>query len=68
MELIQEISAAASGPLILLTGLDDPALDALALEAGASDFLSKNRLTFDDVTRSIRYSVETWKARRSAEI
>ncbi len=68
LELIKEISASASGPLILLTGLDDPALDGLALAAGASDYLSKNHLTFDDVTRSIRYSVETWRARRTAEV
>ena len=68
LELIQEISNAASGPLILLTGLDDPALDELAQAAGASDYLDKTRLTFEDVTRSIRYAVETWKARRAAEV
>ena len=67
LELIREISDGASGPLILITGLDDPELDGLALAAGASDYLSKARLTADDVTRSIRYAVETWKARRSAE-
>ena len=68
LELIQEIYDAASGPLILLTGLDDPALDELAQAAGASDYLSKTRLTFEDVTRSIRYAVETWRARRAAEV
>lgn len=68
LDLIEAVADSASGPLILLTGLDDPALDALALSAGASDYLSKNRLTSEDVTRSIRYAVETWKARRAAEL
>ncbi len=68
LDLIEEASASASGPLILLTGLDDEALDGLALRAGAADYLSKDHLTSDDVTRSIRYAVETWKSRRSSEL
>jgi signal transduction histidine kinase len=68
LELIEEVSGAASGPFILVTGLDDPALDDLALSAGASDYLSKARMAPEDVTRSIRYAVETWRARRSAEL
>jgi PAS domain S-box-containing protein len=67
LDLIAEVAAGASGPLILVTGMDDPEVDYLALAAGASDFLSKQRLTSDDVTRSIRYAVETWKARTAAE-
>jgi PAS domain S-box-containing protein len=68
LDLIKEVTDIASGPLILLTGLDDAALDDLALAAGASDYLRKNRLTSEKVTRSIRYAVETWRARRAAEI
>ena len=68
LDLIEEVAGAANGPLILVTGFDDPALDELALSAGASDYLPKNRLTPEDITRSIRYSVETWRARRAAEI
>ena len=68
LELIEEVSGAASGPFILVTGLNDPALDELALSAGASDFMSKEGLTAEAVTRSIRYSVETWRTRRAAEI
>ena len=68
LDLIEEALGSANGPLILLTGLDDDALDGLALTAGASDYLRKNHLTSEDVTRSIRYAVETWKARRIAEL
>lgn len=68
LDLIEEVAEAANGPFILITGFDDPALDDLALSAGASDYLSKNRFTPEDVTRSIRYSVETWRARRAAEV
>lgn len=68
LDLIEEVSGAANGPLILVTGFNDPALDELALTAGASDYLPKDRLTPEDIARSIRYSVETWRARRAAEI
>ena len=37
LDLIEEASGSSSGPLILLTGLDDEALDGLALRAGAAD-------------------------------
>ena len=68
LDLIKEVAGEATGPFILVTGFDDPALDDLALMAGASDYLSKRELTAETVTRSIRYSVETWRARRAAEI
>ena len=68
LDLIEDLSGATNGPFILVTGFDDPALDDLALSAGASDYLSKGQLTVEGVTRSIRYAVETWRARRAAEI
>ena len=68
LDLIEEVAGASSGPLILLTGLDDEALDGLALKAGAADYLTKNTLTSENVTRSIRYAVETWRSQRSAEL
>ena len=66
-DLIEEVSGSSSGPLILLTGLDDEALDGLALRAGAADYLLKNNLTAETVTRSIRYAVETWKSQRISD-
>jgi signal transduction histidine kinase len=68
LDLIEDVSGATNGPFILVTGFDDPALDDLALSAGASDYLTKGQLTVEGVTRSIRYAVETWRARRAAEI
>jgi PAS domain S-box-containing protein len=67
LDLIEEVSGSSSGPLILLTGLDDEALDGLALRAGAADYLLKNNLTAETVTRSIRYAVETWKSQRISD-
>ena len=68
LDLIEELSGVTNGPFILVTGFDDPALDDLALSAGASDYLSKGQLTVDGLTRAIRYAVETWRAKRAAEI
>ncbi|HUP17904.1 MAG TPA: PAS domain S-box protein [Acidimicrobiia bacterium] len=68
LDLIEEASGSSSGPLILLTGLDDEALDGLALRAGAADYLTKNTLTSENVTRSIRYAVETWKSQRLSDL
>ncbi|HEX8824620.1 MAG TPA: response regulator, partial [Archangium sp.] len=46
------------GPVILLTGLGDDALDQQALEAGAADFLVKSQLTPTILERSIRYALQ----------
>lgn len=67
LDLIEEAAGSSSGPLILLTGLDYEALDGLALRAGAADYLVKNNLTTESVTRSIRYAVETWKSKRISD-
>jgi signal transduction histidine kinase len=50
-----------SGPIILLTGQGDRALDFEALEAGASDFLVKAELNPDLLDRSIRYAIQQFK-------
>lgn len=44
-------------PIILLTGMSDRAADKAALEAGASDFISKVDLHPDTLDRSIRYAL-----------
>ncbi len=50
-------------PLIVLTGLDDEAAGAAALQAGAQDYLVKGSVGGDQLARSIRYSI----GRRQAE-
>ncbi len=53
-----------SGPIILLTGQGDRALDFEAMEAGASDFLVKAELNPDLLDRSIRYAIQQFKTIR----
>lgn len=44
-------------PVILLTGMGDKATDQAALEAGASDYLSKIDLSSSILDRAIRYAI-----------
>jgi PAS domain S-box-containing protein len=58
LELIREtIKAQCDGPMILLTGVNNPEVDEAAAELGAFDYLVKNSLTTDRLQRSIRYSL-----------
>lgn len=50
-------------PVVVLTGLDDPAVAVEAVERGAQDYLVKNTMTPELVIRAIGYAV----ARHSAE-
>ncbi|OOC09886.1 PAS domain S-box protein [Thioalkalivibrio halophilus] len=51
-------------PVVVLTGDDHAATGAHAIEAGAEDFLSKNRLGEDLLQRSLVYAVTRHRARR----
>ena len=53
-----------STPLILLTGIDDRAVDLAATEVGACDFLQKNGLTTEGLDRALRYAVRHGKTLR----
>lgn len=44
-------------PLIVLTGLDDEAAGAAAVEAGAQDYLVKGHVDGGQLARAIRYSI-----------
>lgn len=46
-----------TGPIILLTGLNEVEIDMIALEAGAVDYLVKDGLTAQGLARSIRYAL-----------
>jgi serine phosphatase RsbU (regulator of sigma subunit) len=50
-------------PLIVLTGLDDEAAGAAAVEAGAQDYLVKGQVDGSQLARAIRYAI----GRRQAE-
>ncbi len=45
-------------PIIVLTGLDDDTVASAAVNAGAQDFISKNRVEADSLARAIRYAIE----------
>ena len=50
-------------PMIMLTGASTQDVDMAALEAGASDFLEKSKLTPELLDRSIRYAITSVKTR-----
>jgi signal transduction histidine kinase len=54
------------GPVILLTGQSDEAVDRAAMEAGAADFLEKSRIDSTLLERSIRYVLQ--QKRHKAEL
>lgn len=63
LELIREArTLGCTTPIIMLTGLDDPALDDEALAAGAADYLVKVGLSEASLHRAIRYTLERKRA------
>ena len=57
-------------PTILLTGQGDQEIAVAAMKAGASDYISKNNLSVDILSKAIRHSVslhEEEEQRRCAE-
>jgi diguanylate cyclase (GGDEF)-like protein/PAS domain S-box-containing protein len=51
-------AAAPRVPLVVLTGLDDETLAALALQEGAQDYLIKGQIEPRSLLRALRYAVE----------
>src|SRR5436190_14673272 len=59
LELIQEsIQNGCEEPFILLTGNGNHAVDLMAMESGAVDYLIKGELSTEKLERCIRYSME----------
>lgn len=59
LELIREATVSGCrAPIIMLTGFKDREVDVQAMEAGAADYLVKNRIDESQLERSIRYSLE----------
>ncbi|WP_064662477.1 response regulator [Pseudoalteromonas sp. MQS005] len=61
--LKQAIKNGFCGPIIMLTGQSNDALDSAALDAGAVDYLVKSEMSGSRFARSIRYAL----ARRDVE-
>jgi diguanylate cyclase (GGDEF)-like protein/PAS domain S-box-containing protein len=51
-------AAAPRVPLVVLTGMDDEALSAQALQEGAQDYLIKGQIEARGLLRSLRYAIE----------
>jgi len=66
LELLrQAIRDGCTAPIILLTGQGDHQTDMEALKAGAADYLAKDQITAEVLTRSIRYALERKEAQES---
>ena len=60
LDAVRRARSAASSriPLVVLTGLNDEALAAQALQAGAQDYLIKGQIETRGLLRAMRYAVE----------
>jgi signal transduction histidine kinase len=59
LELLREARRLGwAGPLILLTGQSDRAVDLEAMQAGAADYLIKGQISSGLLERAIRYALE----------
>lgn len=67
MGVVESLVSRARGPVVVLSDVESQTTDRRALEAGAADYLAKDRLTAETVQRALRYSVETWRERRMGE-
>lgn len=61
------IEAANEVPIVVLTGADGEELSLTAMQAGAQDYLFKDRLSASVLRRSIRYSIERANLMRRLE-
>ncbi|PXA03740.1 hypothetical protein DDZ13_10620 [Coraliomargarita sinensis] len=59
--------SARDAVIIILTGSEDEALSSAALQAGAQDYLFKDKLNGEVLRRSIRYAIERTNLTRKLE-
>ncbi|MDR3435237.1 ATP-binding protein [Telmatospirillum sp.] len=58
------VAAARGTPLVVLTATEDEDAGALAVKAGAQDYLNKGRINPEALRRVIRYSIERMQFQR----
>jgi len=66
LDALQTDEALAAVPVVLLTGHGDVHIAVSAMRAGAVDFLDKNAVTHDSLSRAVEHACE--KARLRAEV
>ncbi len=57
------LAHAAETPVVVLTGADDRELAERAIQAGAQDYLAKNEVTPELLSRTITYAIERQRTR-----
>jgi signal transduction histidine kinase len=66
--LIEARAAGVETPIILLTGQGEREVDMQAMQAGASDYLTKDQLSAGLVERAIRHALERHRDRRALRL
>ena len=64
LDLIRQLHEVASGPMIVVTGTDDPEIDREAQRAGAYDYLLKHEVQASWIGRTLRYAAANWRAQK----
>src|SRR4028119_1403566 len=65
LHLVQEIRSSGSKvPLVVLTGQGDEQIAVELMKSGASDYLSKSKLSPETLSRSVRNAVRIYRAER----
>jgi len=68
LETVAQVhTRAPKAPIVVMTSLDDEAVAARALRAGAQDYLVKGRVSGDLLVRSVRYACERARAVEALE-
>jgi len=69
LALVQKVRGAGlKVPLIVLTGQGDEQIAVELMKAGASDYLSKSKLSPETLSRSLRNAVRIYRAERAAAL
>jgi signal transduction histidine kinase len=69
LDTVRRAHAAAPGvPLIVLTGLDDEALAAEAMKAGAQDYLIKGQIENRALPRALRHAIERHRLQTETDL
>jgi signal transduction histidine kinase len=69
LDTVRRAHAVAPGvPMIVLTGLDDEALAAEAMKAGAQDYLIKGQIENRALPRALRHATERFRMQTEADL
>ena len=69
LNLVQQVRALGiTVPLIVLTGQGDEQIAVALMKAGASDYLSKAKISPDNLSRSLRNAVRLYQAEQAAAL